>query len=60
MTGGRWKALAQRIRFEIAELERSVSAVHRHWNLAKTVAEDQDAFLKSSSIDQSRNRTKPR
>src|SRR3990172_2916179 len=51
MTGGRWKALAQRIRLEIAELERSVSAVDRHWNLAKSMAKDQDAFLNSVALN---------
>lgn len=47
----RWKALAQRIRMEIDELEQAVSAVARHWQRAKVAAEDQDAFLNSVALN---------
>ncbi len=47
----RWKALAQRIRMEVDELERSVSAVARHWQRAKVATEDQDAFLNSVALN---------
>jgi len=47
----RWKALAQRIRVEIDELERTVSAVTRHWQRAKAATEDQDAFLNSVALN---------
>jgi hypothetical protein len=47
----RWKALAQRIRVEIDELERTVSAVARHWQRAKAATEDQDAFLNSVALN---------
>ena len=47
----RWKALAQRIRVEIDELERTVSAVARHWQRARTATEDQDAFLNSVALN---------
>jgi hypothetical protein len=46
----RWKALAQRIRAEVDELERTVSAVARHWQRAEVATEDQDAFLKRGAL----------
>jgi hypothetical protein len=45
------KALAQRIRSEIPELDRAVGAVLRHWERAKAVPEDQDAFLNSVALN---------
>lgn len=45
------KALAQRIRLEIDELELTVSAVGRHWERAKVSKEDQDAFLNSVALN---------
>ena len=41
----RKKALAQRIRLEVDELEQTVDIITRHWQRFKTVTEDQDAFL---------------
>jgi len=45
------KALAQRIRSEIPELDRAVKAVLGHWGRAKAVSEDQDAFLNSVALN---------
>jgi len=47
----RWIALAQRIRLETEELERTVSAIARHWQCARRAAEDQDAFLNSVALN---------
>jgi len=47
----RWKALAQRIRLELDELERIVSAVARHWQQARVAKTDQDAFLNSVALN---------
>ncbi|HFD39036.1 MAG TPA: antitoxin [Anaerolineae bacterium] len=47
----RWKALSQRIRLEIDELERTVSAALRHWQRARTADRDQDAFLNSVALN---------
>ena len=47
----RWKTLAQRIRIEIDELERTISTVARHWEHAKAVTENQDAFLNSVALN---------
>ncbi|MFN8455256.1 MAG: antitoxin [Anaerolineae bacterium] len=47
----RRQALAQRIRLEVDELERTVSAVLRHWQRAQSSAEDQDAFLNSVALN---------
>ena len=41
------RALAQRIRSEIPELDRAVAGVLRHWRRASADGEDQDAFLNS-------------
>jgi hypothetical protein len=47
----RWKALAQRIRLELDELERTVAAIDRHWQRAKIAAQDQDAYLNSVALN---------
>lgn len=47
----RRQALAQRIRLEVDELERTVSAVLRHWQRAQSSVEDQDAFLNSVALN---------
>lgn len=47
----RWTALAQRIRAEVEELERTVSAVARHWQRARRATQDQDAFLNSVALN---------
>lgn len=48
---GRWKALAQRIRMELDELERTTAAIARHWQCAQATAEDQDAFFNSVALN---------
>ncbi len=45
------KALAQRIRLEIDELEQTTSIVTRHWQRTKTATEDRDAFLNSVALN---------
>ena len=45
------KALAQRIRLEIEELDQTVAAVMRHWARVGKVADDQDAFLNSVALN---------
>lgn len=45
------KALAQRIRLEVDELDQIVAAVIRHWKRVGTVTEDQDAFLNSVALN---------
>jgi len=45
------KALAQRIRSEMPELDRAVEAVLRHWERAKAAPEDKDAFLNSVTLN---------
>ena len=47
----RWKALSQRIRMEIEEINRTVSAVERHWKRAKESDIDKDAFLNSVALN---------
>lgn len=47
----RKKALAQRIRLEIDDLEQIVDAIVHHWQRAHTVTEDQDAFLNSVAFN---------
>lgn len=46
-----WKALSQRIRLEVAELERTTGAVARHWQQAMSASQDQDAFLNSVALN---------
>ncbi len=45
------RALAQRIRSEIPELEHAVGAGMRHWERAKSESEYQDAFLNSVALN---------
>jgi len=45
------RALAQRIRLEIDELDKIVSVINRHWQHTKTASEDQDAFLNSVALN---------
>jgi hypothetical protein len=47
----RWKALAQRIRMEVDELERTVSTIARHWQSAQATKEHRDAFLNSVALN---------
>ena len=45
------KALAQRIRLEINELDQTVAVVRRHWGRVGLATEDQDAFLNSVALN---------
>jgi len=45
------RALAQRIRSEIPELDRAVGAVFRHWQRARVAPDDQDAFVNSVALN---------
>ena len=45
------RALAQRIRRELADLERAVGAVGRHWERSQSEASDSDAFLNSVALN---------
>jgi hypothetical protein len=47
----RRRALAQRIRREVADLGRAVGAVGRHWERSKSEASDSDAFLNSVALN---------
>jgi len=47
----RWKALAQRIRMEVDELERTVSAIARHWQSVSVGTADQEAFINSVALN---------
>jgi len=47
----RYRALAQRVRQEMEDLERTQSAVLRHWQGLKTATEDQDVYLNSVAFN---------
>ncbi len=47
----RFRLLAQRIRDEIEEMERTVDAVERHWRRFEKARADQDAFLNSVALN---------
>jgi hypothetical protein len=47
----RYQILAQRIRLELEELERTQAAIKRHWAGARTAAVDQDAYLNSVALN---------
>ncbi len=47
----RYRTLAQRIRMEIDEIERTQAAVLRHWQAVRVVSTDQDAYLNSVALD---------
>lgn len=44
-------ALAQRIRVEISDLDRTVAAIHRHWRRAMDTTADQDAYQNSVALN---------
>lgn len=47
----RYRLLQQRIQQEIADLNRTQSAVQRHWSSALTASVDQDAYLNSVALN---------
>jgi hypothetical protein len=47
----RYRTLAQRIRMEIDEIERTQTAILRHWQTARVAAADQDAYLNSVALN---------
>lgn len=47
----RFRLLAQRIRDEIEEIDRTVHAVARHWRRFEKARADQDAFLNSVALN---------
>ncbi|MBI3914306.1 MAG: antitoxin [Chloroflexi bacterium] len=47
----RFRLLAQRIRDEMEEIERTVDAVGRHWRRFQKARTDQDAFLNSVALN---------
>lgn len=48
---GRYQALAQRVRREEQELERVVEIIERHWDRARTVPSDQEAYFNSVALN---------
>ena len=47
----RYRTLAQRIRLELDDLERTERAVLRHWKSARAATVDQDAYLNSVALN---------
>ena len=47
----RYQTLAQRIRLELDDLERTERAILRHWKSARGAAVDQDAYLNSVALN---------
>jgi hypothetical protein len=47
----RYRTLVQRIHMEIDEIERTQSAIVRHWQSALVAAADQDAYLNSVALN---------
>lgn len=47
----RHHVLVQRIRLELEGIERTVDAVRRHWEKARSLAVDQDAYLNSVALN---------
>jgi hypothetical protein len=47
----RYQTLAQRIQAEIEEIERTLAAIQRHWQKARTSPVDQDAYLNSVALN---------
>ena len=44
-------ALAERIRLDLDELERTLDAVQRHWQRLRTAGHDQDAYVNSVALN---------
>ena len=47
----RYRLMAQRIRDEAAEIERTIDAVSRHWRRFQKAKVDQDAYLNSVALN---------
>ena len=47
----RYQTLAQRIRTEIEEIERTQATIQRHWQSARSASVDQDAYLNSVALN---------
>lgn len=47
----RYSTLAQRIQLEIEEIERTQTAILRHWQAARVANTDQDAYLNSVALN---------
>jgi hypothetical protein len=47
----RYRTLGARIRAELLDLERTQAAIMRHWQWAKTAADQQDAYLNSVALN---------
>jgi hypothetical protein len=47
----RYRLLARRIQLELEDLERTQVAIQRHWQTARKVATDQDAYLNSVALN---------
>ncbi len=46
-----YQALAQRIRSEISDLDRTVAAIDRHWHRVVEASSDQDAYQNSVALN---------
>lgn len=47
----RYRTLAQRIQMEIDGIERTQTAIMRHWQSARVANTDQDAYLNSVALN---------
>lgn len=47
----RYQALAQRIRTEMEDLERTQAIIQRHWHSARSASGDPDAYLNSVALN---------
>jgi len=47
----RYQALAQRIRTEMEDLERTQAIIQRHWHSARSASVDPDAYLNSVALN---------
>jgi hypothetical protein len=47
----RHEALRRRIQLELAHIGKTLPAIHRHWQKAKTAVPDQDAYLNSVALN---------
>jgi hypothetical protein len=47
----RYWLLARRIQLELEELERTQAAIQKHWQTARKIAVDQDAYLNSVALN---------
>lgn len=47
----RYQVLARRIQLEVEALDRTQVTIHRHWQIARQTATDQDAYLNSVALN---------